>query len=624
MSPEVDLLRRFEPLLRLNRGEAFCPMNVDVYVRACSLWVQHPGMDAECLVPQGELTLEKLAEPRQGGTDIVYFLRFIEPPDILKFIAYIGGKGKRSSGTRGRFRIGAGRLARVGYSSRFADLLFSLSLLLRGRVPGDASAAASAEYKDILAANEHYVYHGRVVQQAGWVVLQYWFFYAFNNWRSGFFGVNDHEADWEMVNVYLYQAEDGEYRPEWVAYASHDFSGDDLRRRWDDPELQKVGEHPVIYAGAGSHASYYSSGEYLAEIELPFLTPLARWLQWVTAFWGRILGLRDQNDYTSTEADDQEHMPREERAKLNIFRVPFVDYAHGDGVVIGPGGDHEWGAPLLIGPQAPGWVQQYAGLWGLYARDPISGENAPAGPMYNRDGTIRRAWYDPLGWAGLDKMPPPDQALPLLRQEQAALRQKLTELADRIEQKSQELARMGVLDTALRASADLVIVERDQQEHLQAASHELAQLRACLARDEKCLMALEAQEKRLMKGECCSPRAHIRRAHMPASDSEMRVNRTVELWAALSIGLLMIGFVGLALFYRQHLILGLVVMVSLFVFIESGFRRQLPQLINSVAIGLAVASALIITFHFFWWIVVLGVLFAGIYILWENMHELIG
>jgi hypothetical protein len=42
-------------------------------------------------------------------------------------------------------------------------------------------------------------------------------------------------------------------------------------------------------------------------------------------------------------------------------------------------------------------------MWGLYAQDPISGENAPAGPMYNRDGSVRAGWYDPLGFAELDK-----------------------------------------------------------------------------------------------------------------------------------------------------------------------------------------------------------------------------
>jgi hypothetical protein len=60
---------------------------------------------------------------------------------------------------------------------------------------------------------ERYVYHGRVVRHAGWTICQYWFFYAGNNWRSGFHGVNEHESDWEMIAVYLYEA-DGLLIPE--------------------------------------------------------------------------------------------------------------------------------------------------------------------------------------------------------------------------------------------------------------------------------------------------------------------------------------------------------------------------------------------------------------------------
>ena len=52
-------------------------------------------------------------------------------------------------------------------------------------------------------------------RQNHWTVLQYWFFYCYNNWRSGFGGVNDHESDWEMISVYLYEA-DGQLVPEWA------------------------------------------------------------------------------------------------------------------------------------------------------------------------------------------------------------------------------------------------------------------------------------------------------------------------------------------------------------------------------------------------------------------------
>ena len=80
-------------------------------------------------------------------------------------------------------------------------------------------------YERIMAERERYRYHGRVLRQDGWIVLQYWLFYPFNDWRSGFFGANDHEADWEKVMVYLSESESGEVRPEWVAYAAHNYTG---------------------------------------------------------------------------------------------------------------------------------------------------------------------------------------------------------------------------------------------------------------------------------------------------------------------------------------------------------------------------------------------------------------
>jgi hypothetical protein len=119
-------------------------------------------------------------------------------------------------------------------------------------VPGATAAAAEVLYQRAQAADERYVYYGRVVRDSGWVVLQYWFFYWYNSWRSGFHGVNDHESDWEQVLVYLYEGPDGALVPEWVAYASHDFHGADLRRRWDDTQgWVRHGSHPVVFAGAG-------------------------------------------------------------------------------------------------------------------------------------------------------------------------------------------------------------------------------------------------------------------------------------------------------------------------------------------------------------------------------------
>jgi hypothetical protein len=507
------------------------------------------------------------------------------------------------------FHAGRGRLARVGYGSRFVDALFSLTLLARGRVPGDTAAAAAVTYQNLIAEAEEYCYYGRVIRRNGWVALQYWFFYPFNNWRSGFFGVNDHEADWEMIYIYLSESGAGPVTPEWVAYASHDFSGDDLRRRWDDPEVEKVGEHPVIYAGAGSHASYFSRGEYLAELELPFLAPLVRLADMVQDWWRKILGHRFEAEAGGPT--------------FNIFRVPFVDYARGDGVAIGPDQARTWGVPRLLHPP-PAWALQYRGLWGLFARDPIAGENAPAGPVYNRDGAVRRSWYDPLGWAGLDKLPPPDEVPAHVEARRRELEAQRSLLEQAITEKNDALMDLGVEAAAMLGKPHLKKAHAAHAEKIAAVSKELNQLRAQLAAEETVHEALAQYSEQLRAGERGPVRAHIHRAHLPASDAGLHLSAIAEAWSALSIGLMLVGFVAITLFARQYFLFGLAGLISLIVFVEAGFRRQLSQLIASLTIGLAVVAALILLFEFFWEIVVITVLAAGSYIMWENLRELRG
>jgi hypothetical protein len=81
---------------------------------------------------------------------------------------------------------------------------------------------------------------------------------------------------------------------------------------------------------------------------------------------------------------------------------------------------------------------------GLFARDPISGKNTPAGPMYNRDGSPRGAWYDPLSFVGLDKVPPPPRALELLDEECAELTSRQAKIETIIPEKTRELQSQGI------------------------------------------------------------------------------------------------------------------------------------------------------------------------------------
>lgn len=613
MSQEADraLLERFEPVVRYTRSERFFPMDVDAYVRESSLWVQRPGEEAECLVPEGRLSLDRLGEPRADGMDAVYFLKFIEPMNIAELASYRIQQVREQlieGQAQARFRAGRGRLARVGYVSRLIDAIFSITLLARGRVSGDTAVAAALTYQRMTAERERYSYYGRVVRQGGWTVLQYWFFYAFNCWRSSFFGVNDHEADWEMICVYLGEDPHTGPRPEWVAYASHDYHGDDLRRRWDDPELEKVGDHPVVYAGAGSHASYFVQGEYLAELEIPFLAPIDAVVNQVRRIWGRL---------TRRSSDRSE----DSGGEIETLRVPFVDYARGDGLSIGPEQDRPWEEPGMLDP-IPGWVLYYRGLWGLYARDPVSGENAPAGPMYNRDGSVRRAWYDPVGWAGLDKVPPSDVALSRLRQRRAEVASQRDKLRETIAQKSEALLARGVEVEALQSQPHLERLYARTQAEAQALSEEIDQMRAQVVASGALLEAMDEHAARIEAGERAPVRAHLARPHYPATDEELRLGCLAEAWAAISVGLMMVSLVALILFAQQYLVVGLAALVALVVFIEAGLRRRLRRFIGSVTIALAVVAALILAYEFFWLIVVLVVLLAGSYLVVENLREL--
>ncbi|MEZ4835934.1 MAG: hypothetical protein R2873_28715, partial [Caldilineaceae bacterium] len=378
------------------------------------------------------------------------------------------------------------------------------------------------------------VYYGRVLREAGYTILHYVYFYAMNDWRSSFHGVNDHESDWEQVFVYLSDTtsdttsdtvgagdDEGEPTPLWVAYASHDFSGDDLRRRWDDPEVKKVGEtHPVIFAGAGSHASYFAQGEYLMRVEPAFLEGAHRFARGLDQFW---TGVLRQSGSLGIDATLQA-----------LFSVPFVDYARGDGRRIGHGGD-TW-TPILISDH-DAWVDEYRGLWGLDTQDPMGGERAPSGPKYNRDGTIRLSWRDPLAWAGLDKVLPP---LRMVDAMQALLVQQSTE-AQRLEKELGEQRRL-VRELQLEVDSlssspylsDLLERRSATMREAEGRLHDLSQRLTDLRESQEAGAARLAQ---IRSGDFGDPRSHIRRAHLPEPPvkAEWPIMR---YWAAVSGGLL--------------------------------------------------------------------------------------
>jgi len=597
---DLELLGTFEPVVRFTAGEQFFPMDVERYVRSCSLWLYHPDDYDEQVVAEGELTMEKLLEPRAAPFGAVFYLRFVPPlgiEDSARALADLARLRRAQSYT---FRTGLGRLARGGLVPRLLDAVFSATLLLRGRVPKAAAAAAVLEYSRLQEGEERFVYHGRVVREEGWTVCQYWLFFAYNNWRSGFHGVNDHESDWELVNVYLYER-DGELVPEWVAYASHDFHGADLRRRWDDrADLALEGCHPVVYAGAGSHASYFRAGEYQAEVPLPIPPRLRDAIDVAARFWRRTLGQAGRRD--------------------SPFRAPFIDFARGDGLSVGAGQEHEW-TPVEIS-EATGWAAEYRGLWGFYAQDPISGENAPAGPMYNRDGSPRASWFDPLGFAGLDKVPPPTVELDLLSAEVETLGGKRSSLREEIAREAAELQRIGLRLDSMEGNPHLAQQHRRLAGEVSTLGQKVNGLRRERSENEAVLEGLERRLARLRSGSRDDARAHIRNAAEPVAQARMRFSRIAELYAALSLSMMLIAVVALIELAPHEALAGVFVLVVVLVLGEAVLRATFVRTVNRVAVVLALVATVILLFHF-WKPLLLGALVTlAVFLLAQRVREL--
>jgi hypothetical protein len=260
---DADLLRAFEPILRFNACELFLPTTADAYVGECALWEITPSGEHVQLVPNRELDLDRLANLGQHYADRTLYLRFVEKPfNRLQYWAW------RRDGHYAHMPH-TSRFANVGISTRIIDAFFRLTLVLRRRLPKGTVSAGETVSREHMS-DAPCTYYGRVVHDAGWTVCQYWFFYAINDWRSSYHGINDHEADWETVHVYLSPDEQGELVPRWVSSSSHDAEGDALRRRVDDPLLEWEGDHLVLYTGAGSHSHSFAATDELIRYAAEF------------------------------------------------------------------------------------------------------------------------------------------------------------------------------------------------------------------------------------------------------------------------------------------------------------------------------------------------------------------
>jgi hypothetical protein len=562
---DLDLLRAYEPVVRFTKGELFFPTAVGPYVKQCSLWAAIDRA-ASCIVPAGELSVERLRAEALARPDQPLSLRFVAAP-------LTRGELRRWRRQPREKLVAAGRFTTTGMFGRLIEAAFRASLLLRGTVAAGLAAAAEVTYRERLDA-EHFTYYGRAVRTGGYICLQYWYFYAMNDWRSTFGGVNDHEADWELATVYLAEREGQPPVPAWVAFSSHDHHGDALRRRWDDPQLLRHGEHPVLFPGAGSHSGAFVAGDYVISVDPPQLRKtldLARRLQRLLAPW---------RDATRTASG---------------LGIPFVDYARGDGRIVGPGQPAQWEANL-IDDETP-WVRDYRGLWGLDTKDYFGGERAPSGPRYERDGSIRHAWADPLGWAGLLKVPPAEEMGELLSRSISALEDRLRRLEVTIETGRDELRTRAIELRSLEAH-DYARALADQRRTEMAEVErrlEGAILERANAADE-----LRTHRDTLSRPvPAPGPQAHLGEHQGPRSIEQERRQRFLRLWAAISTPLLL-GLVPVILLAQPLAwITTLIALAVLFLGVEAFARGRFLSFLASTLLLIAIVVVVVVFVELF-------------------------
>jgi hypothetical protein len=293
------------------------------------------------------------------------------------------------------------------------------------------------QYAEMSEEERQPVYYGQVVSRQDeeandWKILQYHFFYAFNDWRLAANGVNHHEGDWEMVAVYLKNE-----APYAMLFSQHGSGAMELWSSVHHVKDQDGNEttHPLVYAALGSHANY-SRPETIRMHHLVNEGFVQRFLYWTDGLIHflfmlinpsqkeRQIALHELAMHPATALTEETFAQLRDEQDHYVVSLP-MEIATGDGLRIGVDGDRrheevdrsssylrrvmsnrsvthppssEW-KQVLLTPELD-WVQ-YQGLWGVKSR--LADESGPPGPKWRRPDKFftihpRTRWESPLEW----------------------------------------------------------------------------------------------------------------------------------------------------------------------------------------------------------------------------------
>ena len=153
-------------------------------------------------------------------------------------------------------------------------------------------------------------------------------------------------------------------------------------------------------------------------------------------------------------------------------------------------------------------------------------------------------------------------------------------------------------------------------------SAKLTGLRKERAENDAVLEGVRRRIEHRRTGAPDDPRAHIRHAAEPVPAAKMRFDRAAELWAALSISVLLIGLAVLILVAPTSVWGAILVLVILFIVGESILRGTFIRTVNRIAVILALV-AVVVLFVQYWKLTFVALLIglAG-FLLYQRLREL--
>ncbi len=377
------LHKRYAPILRFNKGEKFFPMRVDDIFKYSSLYLK--GSDKP-VVPQGQLKSSHLTKHK--GNDV--FVRTVNTgpltgetvvkewgEDTLEMVLHWANNSAISW---------TEDFARSAYSwfspkTKSATQLFWWNGLVKNLIQGAVETASSGQLPRLILPTETeanaleryhkatpaYTYYYRELQDGDYWCLQYWFFYSYNNWGTSFMGLNDHEGDWECILLF-FEMDGGQPKsiPAFITYADHESR---QSKPWQD--VEHIGRHPVVYVGAGSHASYPKASNH-------------------TLLEAYNLVDRATGDGEAIDGGEWVH-------RINLADVPWL------GQYQGSWGTRFWLSTaqaksiLQIALSAVTPLASLASMISLPQEIELPGVSAPRGPV----GVHREQYANPVAWAGV-------------------------------------------------------------------------------------------------------------------------------------------------------------------------------------------------------------------------------